>query len=79
MTVNGKPVDADLSAGKYAEVNRVWKKGDVVELNLAMTVKLMESNPLVEETRNQTVVKRGPLFTVLNLWMWKADNLLIMY
>ena len=61
LTVNGKPVDADLSAGKYAEVNRVWKKGDVVELNLAMTVKLMESNPLVEETRNQTVVKRGPL------------------
>ena len=61
LTVNGKPVDADISAGKYAEVNRVWKKGDVVELNLAMTVKLMESNPLVEETRNQTVVKRGPL------------------
>ncbi len=61
LTVNGKPVDVDLSAGKYAEVNRVWKKGDVVELNLAMTVKLMESNPLVEETRNQTVVKRGPL------------------
>jgi len=61
LTVNGKPADADLSAGKYAEVNRVWKKGDVVELNLAMTVKLMESNPLVEETRNQTVVKRGPL------------------
>jgi len=61
LTVNGKPVDADLSAGKYAEVNRVWKKGDVVELNLAMTVKLMESNPLVEETCNQTVVKRGPL------------------
>lgn len=61
LTVNGKAVDADLSAGKYAEVNRVWKKGDVVELNLAMTVKLMESNPLVEETRNQTVVKRGPL------------------
>ncbi|WP_394708094.1 glycoside hydrolase family 127 protein [uncultured Bacteroides sp.] len=61
LTVNGKPVDADVSAGKYAEVNRVWKKGDVVELNLAMTVKLMESNPLVEETRNQTVVKRGPL------------------
>ena len=26
-----------------------------------MTVKLLESNPLVEETRNQTVVKRGPL------------------
>ena len=26
-----------------------------------MRVRLLESNPLVEETRNQTVVKRGPL------------------
>jgi DUF1680 family protein len=26
-----------------------------------MPVKLLESNPLVEETRNQTCVKRGPL------------------
>jgi len=32
-----------------------------VELVLDMPVKLLESNPLVEETRNQTVVKRGPL------------------
>ncbi len=61
LTVNGKPMDVVVLAGSYAEVNRQWKKGDVVELNLAMTVKLMESNPLVEETRNQTVVKRGPL------------------
>ena len=44
-----------------AEVNRIWKKGDKVEFVMDMTVKLLESNPLVEETRNQTVVKRGPL------------------
>ena len=28
---------------------------------MEMRVKLMESTPLVEETRNQVVVKRGPL------------------
>ena len=39
----------------------MWKKGDVVTLDMEMRVKLMESNPLVEETRNQVVVKRGPL------------------
>jgi len=32
-----------------------------VELNLDMPVRLLESNPLVEETRNQTCVKRGPV------------------
>ena len=33
----------------------------MVELVLDMPVKLLESNPLVEETRNQTCVKRGPI------------------
>jgi len=61
ITVNGQPVAAESKANTYTEINRVWKKGDVVELVLDMPVKLLESNPLVEETRNQTVVKRGPL------------------
>jgi hypothetical protein len=61
LTVNGDPVACAAKANSYVTVERVWKKGDVVELNLEMRVKLMESNPLVEETRNQTVIKRGPL------------------
>jgi hypothetical protein len=61
LTVNGDPVACAVKANSYVTVERVWKKGDVVELNLEMRVKLMESNPLVEETRNQTVIKRGPL------------------
>jgi DUF1680 family protein len=61
ITVNGQAFAADNKANSYTQINRVWKKGDVVELVLDMPVKLIESNPLVEETRNQTVVKRGPL------------------
>ena len=61
VTVNGQLISAENKANTYTEINRVWKKGDVVELVLDMPVKLLESNPLVEETRNQTVVKRGPL------------------
>lgn len=61
ITINGKPYAAENSANSYTQISRVWKKGDVVELQLDMPVKLLESNPLVEETRNQTVVKRGPL------------------
>lgn len=61
LKVNGEVVKTNLSADSFAEVNRIWKKGDKVEFVMDMTVKLLESNPLVEETRNQTVVKRGPL------------------
>ena len=61
LKVNGEVVKTNLTADSFAEVNRIWKKGDKVEFVMDMTVKLLESNPLVEETRNQTVVKRGPL------------------
>jgi uncharacterized protein len=61
LKVNGQAVTAPLTAGQYAEVNRKWKAGDKVELNLPMPVKMMEANPLVEEVRNQVAVKRGPV------------------
>ncbi|MES2275532.1 MAG: glycoside hydrolase family 127 protein [Bacteroidota bacterium] len=61
LTVNGKAVSSKLIPGEYAEVKRNWKAGDKIELNLPMPVKLMEANPLVEETRNQVAVKRGPI------------------
>jgi len=61
LTVNGKPVGAKLVPGQYAAINRVWHVGDKIELNLPMPVKMLESNPLVEETRNQVAVKRGPI------------------
>ncbi|WP_207425269.1 glycoside hydrolase family 127 protein [Pedobacter sp. SYSU D00535] len=61
VLVNGKAVDAAVKPGSYAELNRKWKKGDKVELVLPMEAKLVEANPLVEETRNQVAVKRGPV------------------
>ncbi|WP_410504997.1 glycoside hydrolase family 127 protein [Hymenobacter sp. BT523] len=61
LLVNGKPVAATLTPGSYAEINRPWKAGDRVELSLPMPAQLVEANPLVEETRNQVAVKRGPI------------------
>ena len=61
LLVNGQAVNTPLVTGEYAEVNRKWKAGDKIELNLPMPVQLLESNPLVEETRNQVAVKRGPV------------------
>ena len=50
-----------LKAGSYAEVRRKWNVGDSVELNLPMSAMLIEANPLVEETRNQVAIQRGPI------------------
>jgi uncharacterized protein len=61
LFVNGKPSTIKLISGQYAELSGNWKAGDVINLNLPMEVKLMTSNPLVEENRNQVAVKRGPL------------------
>lgn len=59
LTVNREA--ADVIEGRYVELRRAWKNGDVVELTLPMKPRLIESHPLVEETRNQVAVMRGPL------------------
>ena len=59
LAVNGKP--QPCTPGTYAPINRKWSKGDVITLQLPMPAVLIEANPLVEETRNQVAVKRGPV------------------
>lgn len=60
LSINGKMQQGDVKAGYHA-LRRSWKTGDHIELFLDMPVMLIESNPLVEETRNQVAVKRGPV------------------
>ena len=61
MTVNGQDAGVEAKAGTYATVNRTWKKGDVVAINMPMRTRLIEANPLVEESRGQVAVQRGPV------------------
>ncbi|HSC39307.1 MAG TPA: beta-L-arabinofuranosidase domain-containing protein, partial [Chitinophagaceae bacterium] len=65
ITVNGRPVKTGLAGGQYANINRRWKAGDTIVLHLPMPVTLVEANPMVEETRNQVAVKRGPVLYCL--------------
>jgi hypothetical protein len=51
----------NLEPGKYFPVQRKWSSGDEVQLALAMTVRLIEGHKLVEETRGQIAVMRGPV------------------
>ena len=53
VKVNGEKADLIIT--------RNWKKGDVIELDLPMPVRLIEANPLVEEAKNQVAIMRGPI------------------
>jgi DUF1680 family protein len=61
LNVNGQSAPRTAKSAGYLKVRRVWSPGDIVELNLPMPAQLLQSHPLVEETRNQVAVKRGPL------------------
>lgn len=60
VLVNGEAVAMQQEKG-YLVINRVWKKGDVVMLELPMKTTIVEANPLVEESRGQVAVMRGPI------------------
>ncbi|WP_121357635.1 glycoside hydrolase family 127 protein [Flavisolibacter nicotianae] len=62
LLINGTtPAGVSVTEGTYVELKHQWKAGDVVRLQLPMEAMLMEANPLVEETRAQVAVKRGPI------------------
>jgi DUF1680 family protein len=61
VRVNGQVADVHLAPGKYCEIRRAWHSGDVIDLNLPMSPRLIEANPFVEENLNQIAVRRGPL------------------
>ncbi|NCI48191.1 aceric acid hydrolase [Sediminibacterium soli] len=60
LTINGQQQNSKTANG-YIGLRHAWKTGDIISLRLHMPAMLMESNPLVEETRNQVTVKRGPI------------------
>lgn len=61
VSVNGKPEAVSVTPDSYISLRRVWKPGDEVVFDMDMRTRLLESNPLVEETRNHVAVKRGPI------------------
>ncbi|WP_366184003.1 beta-L-arabinofuranosidase domain-containing protein [Flavobacterium ovatum] len=61
VMVNGADAGVEVVAGEFAKIDRKWKKGDVVTLEMPMEVTYMEGNGRIEEVRNQVAVKRGPV------------------
>lgn len=61
ITINGKKQAFHANNGSYYEMQKIWKTGDIIVLNLDMKPVLIQANPLVEENRNQVAVQRGPV------------------
>lgn len=78
VKVNGEVVTSALEQG-YFTIERKWKKGDRVELQLDMEVRTVKANGKVEADRGRMAVERGPIvycaewpdnsFNVLSLLM----------
>ncbi|KXX66600.1 glycoside hydrolase family 127 protein [Flammeovirga sp. SJP92] len=80
LKVNNEAVDVKVVEGEFATINRKWKKGDIITLDMPMEVQLVEANPLVEEARNQVAVKRGPIvYCVETPDLPKDTNILDVY
>jgi uncharacterized protein len=61
LKINNSLLKAKDSDNGFVVAGKQWQAGDKIELMLTMQTTLLESNPLVEETKNQVAVKRGPL------------------
>jgi DUF1680 family protein len=69
LTLNGKPVAYKVENG-YAVINRQWKKGDNIQLDLPMEVKKVIANKALVDDKGKTALQRGP---VMYCAEWK-DN-----
>jgi DUF1680 family protein len=63
-TVNGKEQPVNEEHG-YLVVDREWKQGDVISFDIPIETRIIEANPLVEESRGQVAVMRGPILYCL--------------
>jgi DUF1680 family protein len=61
LKVNGKTIhNIELERG-YAVIHRKWEKGDKVELELPMQIRMVSANPRIEDNQGKAVIMRGPL------------------
>jgi DUF1680 family protein len=71
LSVNGVAVDVGAaSVDGYARIERTWKAGDVVELDLPMPVETIFSSPEVGGDQGRVALMRGPIVYCLE----EADN-----
>ena len=60
ININGLPVDYTMVNG-YAVLNKAWKKGDVVTVNLPMQVRRVVASANIKEDIGKVALQLGPI------------------
>ncbi|MCK5838643.1 MAG: glycoside hydrolase family 127 protein, partial [Bacteroidales bacterium] len=60
IKINNKEIKYDISKG-YAEINKQWEKGDIIEIDFPMPVRKVIANEKVTENIGKYSIERGPL------------------
>jgi len=70
IIINNKPLNTSIKPSSYVEIEKVWRSGDIVDLNMDMRVKLVISHPKVISNTGKVAIKRGPIVYCLE----QVDN-----
>lgn len=60
IKINGQQTEYSIEKG-YAVLNRKWKKGDKVEVNLPMEVRRVIANKIIAEDNGKVALQMGPI------------------
>jgi DUF1680 family protein len=60
IKINGQPATFKPENG-YAKLSREWKKGDMIEYALPMTIHRVEANPNIKADLGKVALERGPI------------------
>jgi hypothetical protein len=72
--LNGEIIKPAMKNG-FASINREWKKGDVIELEIPMEARRVAANPNVAADVNKIAIERGPIVYCLE-WPDNDANVL---
>jgi DUF1680 family protein len=67
VTVNGAPIPLVPDKG-YCTIDRAWRRGDTVEVDIPMPVKRIRADARVAADRGRLAVERGPI-------VWCAEGI----
>ncbi|HXC97225.1 MAG TPA: beta-L-arabinofuranosidase domain-containing protein, partial [Edaphobacter sp.] len=70
LTVNGKRIATDQRVRGYVQIDRPWRRGDVVALTLPMPIRKVRANLAVKADIGRVALMRGPIVYCLE----SADN-----
>lgn len=62
IKINGESLDLDaITVDGYARIERDWKSGDAIDLDIPLEARALWANPLVRQDAGRKALMRGPL------------------